>query len=521
MQRLFRSLFYVFFLTLSVASTAHSAPIGQIGGACEDDGFRCNQGTCDRSAGAKGLCVSCGMPGEAACETTPGKFECNLAGMGFDAVEMPGGKRVCVSSQSKDCGEVGLKACLRDGQAYCYRGSAIAARNGAAVYCQSCGDYGQPCCTGTDLKCDYGTCQGGLCLPGTGKGANATRDQILDAIAECRFREARGHINALPAKAAFAAEVQATLEAATRREQDVARLYAQAKSSARSAKSFFDDGDYGNAALEFDKVLADLDRARQQTQCSRTMAVLDDALDMTLRNLARSNEQVALMIASDAIGLCNFSLAREELAGIANLTDERDRIQVRLDQAVSIENRVRAVYTEGQRLNRQGNDQLADDQMARAEASYGAAHAQFSNARQLTNCIDTRNIIDEALAAVGRNIMRVENAKSDKAKPAAPKQRSPTTGPSAMVWPKDKAGLVKAALAARDRWIAFACRSGGSGCAYDPRDVGNILAEFIGKSSGHKLEVWSQRLQFTDQCVMSGSKNARKCYDESLKRFSY
>ena len=396
-------------LTWAGVGLAQSAQpdAGVVGGACMAGDTPCWVGVCDTSLGGSGMCVPCGMPGEAACLSPDGALSCHLAGMGFAPISSAEGMPICATSDSTDCGEVGLTACLRDGQPYCYRG-ALVHRDGEA-YCASCGDIGQACCLDTKYQCDYGSCQGGICLG----QVTAGRDQIIALIDDCRLSEARGLIDALPAGTSYLDADQPALDAADKRENEVRTLFAAAKDIARAAKADYTAEDYGNAEQKFRNALAELQKARALTRCPRTRLVLDEGLAVTQRNIDRSQTNVSFATVEQAIKICEFGLAHAALDQIAATDPRRAVLAQRLDEVEGTEKRVLGIYNEARALNSKGKRQLENGDFATASANFAAARDLFTRTRQLTNCLSTRNTIDDALAAVGRNIIRVDIFRAD------------------------------------------------------------------------------------------------------------
>ncbi len=398
-------------LSLMIALSALTNPVGAQsiesgvwGGACLSGDVPCSQGVCDRSLG---LCVPCGMSGQAACRTADGKFSCSLTSWGETPVATTGGKMICLTATSTDCGQIGSAACLRNGKPYCYYGTVVTSSiTKVAAYCASCGDFGQACCVDTAYICDYGVCENGKCLP----PQNATRDQIIAAIDDCRLKDARGLIDALPTGTTFIDEVRDLLGKAKKREDQVRALFKVAKETARTAKRQYFSEDYGNSALTFYETMAQLQKARNLTQCPSIRTVLDEGIAMTQRNIDRSQTEVLLNTAESAITLCLFDLARQELDKISTPNEKYDALVQRLNEAEATKTRVVSVYNKGKKLNIKGKKQLGNKQFTAALASFTAAHEMISRARQLTNCAETRDVIDEALAAVGRNIMRADNS---------------------------------------------------------------------------------------------------------------
>lgn len=267
------------------------------------------------------------------------------------------------------------------------------------------------------------------------QSATVSRGQILDAIAGCRLNEARGLIAGLPDDTAFLTEVQAVADAADRRDAKVRGLFGQAKDMAQAARADYVAGDYGNAALQYREALSVLATARNMAQCARTVGVLEDALAMTRRNADRANDRIALAEGKDAIGLCLFKLAGESVGQIIHLTDERAALAADLGLALRIEVRVRAIYKAGGALNTTGKAHLEAQRFAEALAAFEAAHTEFEKARQLTNCTETRDVIDSALAVVGRNIMRANVDLPDPATPADPSAPADPSSPAAPAAP--------------------------------------------------------------------------------------
>lgn len=399
----------MFFTILALLFSTLAAPAqpigaGSIGGACLAD-QSCGQGVCDQNLD---LCIACGMPGEAACTEADGQFSCHLPSRGYAPVPTTNGQQMlCGNPASDDCGQVGALACRRDGAPYCYYGTL------AGAYCAACGDYGQACCADTVYECDYGSCQAGTCLPDPNTGGS----QITAAIADCRFKDAQSLLAAAPAPAA-----QAALTAAMAREARVATLFSAAQDLSRQARLSYLDEDHGNAALAFREAMARLLRASALTQCVSSLLALDESLEIAARGLDQSQTEGALDTARQALGLCLFDLAEESLVSLVS-SPERAALLQRVAERRATEARALTQYQAAQALNTTGQTQLANSQFTQALASFNAAHAGFMQVRQLTHCEDTRSQIDNALAIVGRNILRADEGPQEVA-PAAALQAS-------------------------------------------------------------------------------------------------
>jgi len=405
---MFRTLFAVAFIGIVTQLTglAHAQPIGsgQLGGPCEAGSQFCAQSVCDQNLG---ICVACGMPGEFACEDEEGQPRCHLPSSGYAPVRASNGQdMICGNSESEDCGQVGTLACERNGAPYCYYGSL------SGLYCAACGDFGQACCADTVYECDYGSCQGGTCLPDTNTGGS----QITAALIDCRFKDAQNLIAALPAGSRAAP--QAALDAALVREDRVKALFEASRDISRDARLYYLEEDYGNAALAFRDSIARLQRAKDLTECVSSVLVLDEAIEMTMRTLEQSQTEVAIVIATDALDQCLFDLAAESLAGVPSPSPQRDALLQRLNEMKATEARVLTMYQAAQALNATGKAQLLNNQFQPALASFNAAHSAFGQVRQLTNCDATRNQIDEALAIVGRNILQADEGPPEVTPPA-------------------------------------------------------------------------------------------------------
>ena len=377
----------------AVIGNAQPTDPGSIGGACLSENPTCVTGVCDSSIG---ICVPCGMPGEAACQMADGQLDCYLTDWGY-APGAAGQLPICVNDTIDDCGQVGAAACLRNGQPYCYYGVLTGAAGSGQSYCAACGDIGQACCLDTVYDCDYGTCQSGKCLP----SSSTAQDQISAAIQACRFPEAQQLIDT----SAGGASLQADLDKAMAREDRVRILFEASRDIAREARADSVASDPGNAALKFHAALDRLQRARALSQCAASLLVLDEGIAMTERNIKQTHSDVALAEAESAIGLCLFDQAQRALGNVIAPTEQHDILAQRLTEAKAREARVLQIYTEAQALNVTGKQQLANDQFEQALLSFNAAHRLITQAQQLTNCTITRAQIDDALARVGRNIL--------------------------------------------------------------------------------------------------------------------
>jgi len=407
MLRAFFTVPFILFLTFANGGGL-AQPIGDgaIGGACATDAPACSQGICDQSLG---MCVSCGMPGEAACKDESGLLSCYMSDQGYAPVAGSNARNaICGTDSASDCGQVGALACMRDGAAYCYYGTPVGMA-GSGSYCAACGDFGQACCANTDYQCDYGSCQGGTCLP----DSNATEDLISAAIDECRFKEAQSLIHSLPAGTNNRSAGQAELDAAMARENRVNTLFQASQGIARDARLSYLAGDYGNAALAYRDAMARLQRAKELTQCVTSLIVLDEGIEINKRDIDQSQGGVSFAVATDALDLCLFDLAEESLVSIPSPNPQRDALLQRVSEMRATEAQVLISYQAAQALNTTGKAQLERGAFADALASFNAAHGAFMQTRQLTNCPDTQNQIDEALAIVGRNILRADEGPTE------------------------------------------------------------------------------------------------------------
>lgn len=124
---------------------------GDYGQPCCQPGNICYEGECQNR-----MCIHCGYWGEPCCE--------GRTCIDYDSVCEGPGYGICWHP-SEDCGHVGYRPCMRDGEPVCYYGVLDRGRN----ICLACGDYEQPCCQYTDYPCDYGACTvgypyiGGFC----------------------------------------------------------------------------------------------------------------------------------------------------------------------------------------------------------------------------------------------------------------------------------------------------------------------------------------------------------------------
>jgi hypothetical protein len=120
----------------------------------------CHEGECQL-----GICIHCGDWGEPVCrERTPG---CIFTQYDYDNVG--GFCRV----KSDDCGHVGYKPCMVNGESVCREGKLVTIPGTTESICIACGDYEQPCCTDTDYPCDYGECVNTTCK------RNLTEDALI------------------------------------------------------------------------------------------------------------------------------------------------------------------------------------------------------------------------------------------------------------------------------------------------------------------------------------------------------
>jgi len=386
----------VLFLAASLPATAQSVDPGEVGGRCLSED-RCLVGICND----RGMCVACGQIGQPACLdadrtavcTTPGARSVRAAGGGF----------ICVSDSGRDCGHIGEPACAYEHGPFCYYGVASALRGGGTV-CLDCGDYGQPCCPGTDKPCDYGTCRNGTCLP----AAASLKSRILQAIADCRGKDARALIATLRQGSALQAEMQAAYDKADRREDEVRTLFEQARSLSREARAAFKGGDVTGARSKLRRARSLLTQARAKTACADTAATLDEGIALVEANLDRTQAGDAIRKVADAIRACDFSAAREALAKVGKQDPGYADIRRRYEETRSREERLRGYYDEGYDLYKSGNRLLKAGREKDALQAFKRAHELFTRVRTETSCQKARDVTTAALHEVSTRIQRAE-----------------------------------------------------------------------------------------------------------------
>lgn len=392
----------ILWLAIGFANLAQAQIIedGEFGGRCPAD-TACLEGVCNVGLD---LCVSCGMPGQMACEGPTGAPECSLPSWGNRPIALSDGRVICaqqVEDPLRACGHVGFAACEGAGAPFCRFGVlAPTTTGGVSGICEDCGGFGQPCCQDTGLACDFGTCQGGVCLPETG----GAPDRIRALIEDCNFRDARVALAAMSATDPDRPALEAALAAATAREDQVRALYDDARSLARDAKALLEAGDEGNAGLTFHTARGLLQQARQTSACDRNQATLDEAIAMTDRNWDRITTSISLDYVRTVIGLCDFANAEQELAGLADDTEGHAALVEALRLARAREDRVYDLYGAAKKRHEEGQAAFRAGDYEGAVAAYSEARQGFVNARQLTECTGTRDIIDEAIQIVGRNL---------------------------------------------------------------------------------------------------------------------
>lgn len=390
---------------------------GEIGGRCLSED-RCSVGVCND----KGVCVACGQVGQPACRNDAGRAVCTAPGARAERASRSG--FICVSNSGSDCGHIGEPACDYENGPFCYYGVASPLRGGGTV-CLDCGDYGQPCCPGTDKPCDYGTCQNGICSP----SAASLKPQILKAIADCRGKDARALIARLPKGSALRKEMQAAYDKADRREDEVRALFNKARTLSREAQTAFGTGDRAAAGPKLRQARQLLAEARRKTNCSKTAATLDKGLAVVDANLKKAGASDAVRKVTDAIKACEFSAARTALANVSKNNPAHASLLKRLEEAISWEKRLRKTYDEAHDLYTHGNRLLDAKKGQKALQAFRQAHGLFERVRKETNCQKARDVTTAALHEVSTRIQRAEGV-IEAAKLKAPaKQKSGSNMP--------------------------------------------------------------------------------------------
>ncbi|WP_346907990.1 hypothetical protein [uncultured Roseibium sp.] len=396
-----------------VAVSAQAIDPGEIGGRCLSED-RCLTGICND----RGMCVACGQIGQPACLDADRRPVCTSP----SASPAPAGRggSVCVSDSGSDCGHIGEPACAYENGPFCYYGVASSLRGGGSV-CLDCGDYGQPCCPGTDKPCDYGTCQNGTCLP----KAVSLKSQILKAIADCRGKDARALIAQLPQGSAVQKEMQAAYDRADRREDEVRALFEQARSLSREARVAFNRGNVTGAQPKLRQARQLLEQARAKTACPKTASALDKGIALVKSNLDKTRAGDAVRKVVDAIKACDFTAAREALAKVSKQDPDYADIRKRYEDARSWEERLRKSYDEGYDLYKRGNQLLKANRDQEALRTFKRAHELFTRVRKETNCQRARDVATAALHEVSTRIERAEAfLKAAKKKGASPPKTS-------------------------------------------------------------------------------------------------
>lgn len=123
----------------NMKNNCFSTSCGNIGGVCCSNGYSaCNTGSCH-----DGICVSCGLDGQAAClDETTGVYTC------FD------GTKLTDNQFCRECGGLGIECCndiCNDGLSICLSGT-----------CVTCGHNGERCCANN--FCGAGKCINNMCI---------------------------------------------------------------------------------------------------------------------------------------------------------------------------------------------------------------------------------------------------------------------------------------------------------------------------------------------------------------------
>ncbi len=376
--------------------SAQSIDQGEIGGRCLSED-RCLTGVCND----RGMCVACGQVGQPACLDANQRPVCTS--LSTDPAPLARGGSVCVSDSGRDCGHIGEPACAYETGPFCYYGVASSLRGGGSI-CLDCGDYGQPCCPGTDKPCDYGTCQNGSCLP----KVVSLKSEILKAIADCQGKDARALIARLPQGSVLQQEMQAAYDRADRREDEVRALFEQARSLSREARAAFNRGDVTGARPKLLQARQLLEQARAKTACPKTHSTLDEGIALVNSNLDKTRAGDAVRKVADAIKACDFTAAKEALAQVSKQDPNYAAIRKRYEEARSWEERLRKSYDEGYDLYKRGNQLLKANRDQEALRSFKRAHELFTRVRKETECQRARDVATAALHEVSARIEMAE-----------------------------------------------------------------------------------------------------------------
>ena len=412
MTNLLRALL-LFGLVLVAADASQAQTAGSFGGSCRD-GQACDEGICDSR---RNICVPCGGEGQPVCRNASGGAYCSFPDYGYRPLQVGGRLQICVTNDTRDCGQIGLPACQRDDGPHCQYGVLIIAQGGQAV-CGACGDFGQACCPATAVPCDYGSCQNGICLPDPDRKGQAKtspvpdnpadtadmKQAILDAIAACRLSEARRLHERADPKADWYGQVSQALVTAVERENDVSAIYGRAKAIWAKAADDVARDDYTAATDAYRRATDLLWDARAKSGCPQTIAVINEALTMIDRANARTQPRVELDLVRNQIKGCNFDLAGQLLDSLPQQLPGRDAVQDLLNEALDRESRVMQVYGAAKEIHTIASDRLSARKFADAAEGFSDARDGFLKARQLTRCTDFRIKIDEAIAVTGRNL---------------------------------------------------------------------------------------------------------------------
>lgn len=415
MLRVFGFLIVLSSFWITAAEAQQRIPAGDFGGACIGPERTCNEGIC----GPLGLCVSCGLEGQPACIDSNGSPYCTFPAYGYRPLEIGGRQQFCLTMDTEDCGQIGLPACDDGDAPFCRQGVALLVM-GRGTFCQACGDFGQACCPDTAYPCDYGTCQSGVCLPdksrsgqtGTpppaSQGGQPSPAEIHAALDDCRLNDARAMLAALPDDARELDDLSARVSRAIRRENNVRALYDDAQAKVSEARAHFKADRIDQAALAFD-VAKDLLKAAQRTSdCPRTIATIEEAIEIILRNEAATLTKLDMQIVADHIALCNFEEAGDMLDALPDDEPGKAALQARLGSALDRESRVIEMYRSAKSQHDIGKARMTDRDFAGAADLFAEARDGFLRARQLTRCPEFRDRISQAIAVAGRNLDRAQ-----------------------------------------------------------------------------------------------------------------
>ncbi|MDU8926269.1 hypothetical protein RXV86_02620 [Alisedimentitalea sp. MJ-SS2] len=459
---------------------------GDFGGACIGPERTCNEGVC----GPLVLCVSCGLAGQPVCIGSNGRPYCTFPTYGYRPMEIGGRLQYCLTVDTEDCGQIGLPACDNGDAPFCRQGVPMQVM-GRGTFCQACGDFGQACCPDTAYPCDYGTCQNNICLPDTNgrgqvgalsptsRGSQPSPAEIRSALDDCRLADARALLAALPNESPEFDDLAASVSRAIRRENDVRILYDDAQAKVSEARVHLQADRIEEAALAFALTENLLKEAQRTSTCPLTIATIEEAIAINSRNGAKTFAAIDLRLAADHISFCNFDQAGDLLEALPTNEPGKAALQAQLDAALDRESRVIEMYRAAQNLNSLGKTRMTDNDFAGAADLFAEAREGFLKARQLTECLEHREVITEAIAVTGRNLDRAQT-RSNSTDFSLPDRYTPATDV-----PKSRADPTLVdnhpcldPSAKRDAYVKGYSGMGGGGSSFDLK--GRFICGFNG-----------------------------------------